>query len=318
MKLANLDGRTVIVTAGGVVDLETASHRRFPAHPDAALTRIPEIRDWLAAARPTPDASLTLADLEADPTRLGPPVTRPGQILAVGLNYRAHGAETGLGVPDAPLVFAKFPSSVAGPAEDIPLPTATCDWEIELVVVLARGGRDIPAHQALDHVAGFCVGQDISERTGQMAGTPPQFSLAKSHRAFSPIGPWVTTLDELDDPADLVLTCALDKEIVQSGRTRDLVFDVPALISHVSGVVELRPGDLLFTGTPAGVGFSRSPARYLNPGNVLRSTIEGLGTLTNTCVRAEPSALGLPAVPALQPPPGSGARPLSAEVPRCS
>ncbi|MEU9449911.1 fumarylacetoacetate hydrolase family protein [Streptomyces sp. NPDC048277] len=284
MKLANLGGRAVIVTTGGVIDLETASHGRFPAHPDSALTLIPEIRDWLATARPAPDTSTTLIDLAADATRLGPPVTAPGQIFAIGLNYRAHGTETGLGVPDAPLVFTKFPSSVAGPAEDIPLPTTTCDWEIELVVVLARGGRDIPAHKALDHVAGFCVGQDISERTGQLAGTPPQFSLAKSHRAFSPIGPWITTLDELDDPTDLTLTCTLDNETVQSGRTRDLVFDIPALISHLSGVVELRPGDLLFTGTPCGVGFSRAPARYLSPGNVLRSTIEGLGTLANTCV----------------------------------
>ncbi|MFD4504230.1 fumarylacetoacetate hydrolase family protein [Streptomyces sp. NPDC058457] len=283
MKLANLDGRAVVVTADGVIDLEAASRGRFPALPDAALTRIPEIRDWLATARPAVDASVTLASLEADATRLGPPVTAPGQIFAVGLNYREHGAETGLGIPDSPLVFTKFPSSLAGPAEDIPLPTATCDWEIELVVVLALGGRDIPADKAFDHIAGFCVGQDISERTSQMAGTPPQFSLAKSHRAFSPIGPWITTPDELDEPTDLALTCTLDEETVQSGRTRDLIFDIPTLIGHLSGVVELRTGDLVFTGTPSGVGFSRDPARYLTKGNVLRSTIEGLGTLTNTC-----------------------------------
>ncbi|WP_105967762.1 fumarylacetoacetate hydrolase family protein [Streptomyces geranii] len=282
MKLANLDGRATVVTPEGVIDLETASGGRFPARPDSAVARIFEIRDWLAATRPAPDPTTTQAMLETDATRLGPPVTSPAQVFAVGLNYRDHSAETGLAVPDVPLVFTKFPSSLAGPAADIPLPTPTCDWEIELVVVIAEGGRDIPAQKALDHVAGCCVGQDISERTGQMAGTAPQFSLAKSHRAFSPIGPWITTLDEAD-PADLGLTCTLDGQTVQSGRTRDLIFDVPTLISHLSGICELTPGDLIFTGTPAGVGFSRTPARYLTTGSVLRSTIEGLGSLTNPC-----------------------------------
>ncbi|MCG7206612.1 fumarylacetoacetate hydrolase family protein [Streptomyces arenae] len=284
MKLANLDGRAAVLTAQGAVDVESASDGRFPSHPDAALRHLAEIRDWVGAAGPRADPASALAALEADPSRLGPPVTAPGQIFAVGLNYLDHSTETGLVVPDAPLVFTKFPSSLAGPGDDIPLPTPTCDWEIELVLVVAEGGRDIPPSKALDHIAGFCVGQDISERAAQMAGATPQFSLAKSHRAFIPIGPWLTTPDELDGPHDLRLTCTLDGETVQSGHTRDMIFDIPALISHLSGVCELRPADLIFTGTPAGAGFSRTPARYLTPGSVLRSTIDGLGTLANTCV----------------------------------
>lgn len=290
MKLANLDGRAVVITEEGVIDVAAASDGRFPSSPDACVAHIAQIRDWLAADRPVTDPTATLATLQADATRLGPPVTAPSQIFAVGLNYRDHGTETGLALPDAPLVFTKFPSSLAGPAADIPLPTATCDWEVELVVVLADGGRDIPVDQALDHVAGFCVGQDISERTSQLAGTPPQFSLAKSHPAFTPIGPWITTLDELHDPADLTLTCTLDGDAVQRGRTRDLIFDIPTLISHLSAVCELRPADLIFTGTPSGVGYARTPARYLTPGSTLRSTITGLGELRNRCTTPRPKA----------------------------
>ncbi|MCD7445615.1 fumarylacetoacetate hydrolase family protein [Streptomyces sp. NPDC021056] len=283
MKLANLDGRAVVVTPEGVIDLHTASGGHFSASPDAVVSRIREIRRWLAATRPEPDTRTTLATLKADASRLGPPVTDPRQIFAIGLNYVDHTAETDTPVPEAPLVFTKFPSSLAGPAAKIPLPTDTCDWELELVVVIGEGGRDIPADKAFDHVAGFCVGQDISERTKQLSGTPPQFGLGKSHKAFSPIGPWLTTLDELDDPSDLALSSTYDGDTVQKGRTRDLIFDIPTLISYLSGVCELLPADLIFTGTPSGVGLACKPPRFMAPGGVLCSTIEGLGTMTNTC-----------------------------------
>ena len=202
----------------------------------------------------------------------------------MGLNYADHGADTGLAVPAEPLVFAKFASSITGPGDEIPLPTETSDWEVELVVVIGEGGRDIPAGRALERVAGFCIGQDISERHSQMAGTPPQFSLAKSHRAFSPIGPWLTTLDELSDPHDLAISASIGDETVQEARTSDMIFNVPVLVGHLSTVCELLPGDLIFTGTPAGVGFSRTPQRFLASGNLLRSSIEGLGELRNPCV----------------------------------
>ncbi|MBF6065355.1 fumarylacetoacetate hydrolase family protein [Nocardia terpenica] len=286
MKLANLDGRATLVTDTGIIDLASASDGVLPSDPDRAVADLPRIRAWLTDRRPRVNPRLTSADLLADLSRLGPPVQAPRQIFAVGLNYADHSAETGLTLPEKPLVFTKFASSLTGPGNAIPLPTTTCDWEVELVAVLGTGGRDISAAHALDHVAGFCIGQDISERRSQMAGAPPQFSLAKSHAGFSPLGPWLTTLDELDHPDDLAIEATLDGETVQSSRTAHMLFDVTALIGHLSSICELFPGDLIFTGTPAGVGYSRTPARYLTPGNTLRSTIEGLGELRNPCIAA--------------------------------
>lgn len=286
MKLANLDGRATLVTDTGIIDLANASDGVLPSDPDQAVAHMRQIRAWFSGNRPHVDARVTGAQLLADLTRLGPPVRAPRQIFAVGLNYADHSDETGLALPENPLVFTKFASAITGPGDMIPLPTGTCDWEVELVAAIGVGGRHIAAEQALDHVAGFCIGQDISERRSQMTGTPPQFSLAKSYERFAPIGPWLTTLDELDDPNDLAIETVLDGETVQSGRTKQMIFDVAALVSHLSGICELFPGDLIFTGTPAGVGYSRTPARFLAPGNMLRSTIEGLGELRNPCTVA--------------------------------
>ncbi|WP_433756723.1 fumarylacetoacetate hydrolase family protein [Nocardia sp. CA-135398] len=271
------------------MDIADASGGRFPSNPDQALACLTDIHTWYRSTGPIPDDEHTIDTLASDPSPLGPPVTNPGQIFAVGLNYADHSQETGLTVPDEPLIFTKFASSIAGPAHAIPLPTETCDWEVELVVVIGSPGRDIAAENAARHIAGFCVGQDISERKAQMAGSPAQFSLAKSHQAFTPIGPWITTLDELATPYDLAITASIDGETVQSARTSDMIFDIPTLISHLSKVCELRTGDLIFTGTPAGVGYSRNPARYLRPGNLLTSKIEGLGVLRNAVTVAQNS-----------------------------
>jgi 2-keto-4-pentenoate hydratase/2-oxohepta-3-ene-1,7-dioic acid hydratase in catechol pathway len=286
MKLANLAGRAVLITPDGIVDLAKASGGSLPSQPDAAIANLDDIRTFYATAQPEPNVTLTEADLLEDLSLLGPPATAPRQIFAVGLNYADHSTETGLAVPDQPLIFTKFASSLAGPGSTIPLPAPTCDWEIELVTVIGHGGRNITPEAAMSHVAGYCVGQDISERTSQMEGTPPQFSLAKSHRGFSPIGPWITTLDELSDPNDLAITTTLDDEIVQHARTGDMIFTVEDLVSHLSGVCELMPGDLIFTGTPSGVGYSRTPPRYLTPGTIVHSAIDGLGQLRNRCTAA--------------------------------
>ncbi|WP_225728340.1 MULTISPECIES: fumarylacetoacetate hydrolase family protein [unclassified Nocardia] len=286
MKLANLDGRATIVTDTGIIDLADASDGVLPSDPDRAIAQLRQILTWYRGQRPHADRRLTSADLLADLSRLGPPVPAPRQIFAVGLNYADHSAETGLTMPEEPLVFTKFASAITGPGNVIPLPTATCDWEVELVAVIGTAGRDIHADHALDHIAGFCIGQDISERRSQMSGTPPQFSLAKSHAGFAPIGPWLTTLDELENPDDLAIEATIDGEIVQSARTEQMLFDVTALVIHLSSICELFPGDLIFTGTPAGVGYSRTPARFLNPGDILRSAIEGLGELRNPCETA--------------------------------
>ena len=184
------------------------------------------------------------------------------------------------------MVFTKFPSCLAGPRADVVLSSAWVDWEAELVVVIGRGGRRIPEAHALEHVAGYCAGQDISDRRLQFADVPPQFSLGKSIDTFGPLGPAVVTLDAFRDPNDLALTCDVAGERMQDARTSDMIFAVPALIAFLSGLCTLDPGDVIFTGTPAGVGSTRDPRRYLKEGEVLVTTIEGIGTLTNRCVGA--------------------------------
>jgi len=184
------------------------------------------------------------------------------------------------------MVFTKFPSCLVGPRADVALSSATVDWEVELVVVMGRRARRVPAEQALGYIAGYCVGQDVSDRRLQFADKPPQFSLGKSLDTFGPCGPAIVTLDALRDPNDLAIRCDIDGVVMQDGRTSDMIFSVPELIAFLSARLPLEAGDLIFTGTPAGVGSTRSPRRYLQPGEVVTSSIEGLGSLVNRCVAA--------------------------------
>ena len=202
----------------------------------------------------------------------------PRQVFGIGLNYRSHAAESGMDLPTVPATFTKFPACITGPFAEVELPNGTVDWEVELVVVVGRRADRVAAADAWSHVAGLTVGQDLSDRTLQFAAGG-QFSLGKSHRGFAPLGPWVVTPDELDDPDDLALGCSIDGETVQDARTSDLVFGVSQLIAELSAVVPLLPGDIIFTGTPGGVGFTRQPPRFLQPGETLESWIEGIGTI---------------------------------------
>ncbi|MFI5045005.1 MAG: fumarylacetoacetate hydrolase family protein, partial [Acidimicrobiales bacterium] len=210
------------------------------------------------------------------------PVPRPRQVFAIGLNYRTHAEESGMAVPDVPATFTKFPASLSGPFDDIEIVGTTVDWEVELVVVIGRRADRVGEADAWDHIAGLTVGQDISDRTLQFAAGA-QFSLGKSRRGFGPMGPWVVTTDELDNPDDLGLGCSVDGETVQDARTSDLIFNVPRLIAELSAVLPLLPGDVIFTGTPAGIGATRDPARFLQPGQVLETWVEGIGTIRNMC-----------------------------------
>jgi 2-keto-4-pentenoate hydratase/2-oxohepta-3-ene-1,7-dioic acid hydratase in catechol pathway len=203
-------------------------------------------------------------------------------VFAIGLNYRSHATESGMAVPTVPATFTKFPASLAGPFDEIELGGDTVDWEVELVAVIGRRADRVAERDGWDHVAGLTVGQDISDRTLQFAAGA-QFSLGKSRRGFGPMGPWVVSLDEFDDHDDLALGCSVDGETMQDSRTVDLVFGVPRLVAELSGVVPLLPGDVIFTGTPGGVGFTRDPARFLRPGQVLETWIEGIGTIRNRC-----------------------------------
>ena len=283
MRIANLSGRLVLVTADGAhaTDVGRASDGRFGPDPQAVYDDWPAFVAWAAAADHGTAQPFRAEDL-------GPPAPAPRQILAIGLNYREHAAESGFAVPDAPTVmFTKWVSCLSGPVTDVVLPPGGhTDWEVELVAVIGRHTRDVPAEQAWDHIAGLTVGQDLSERIGQAAGPSPQFSLAKSLPGFGPTGPWLTTTDELRNRDDLELSCTINGELMQKGRTRDLIFSVPALVAALSRRIPLLPGDLLFTGTPAGVGLGRTPQRFLAPGDELISTIEGLGELRQQFVVA--------------------------------
>jgi 2,4-diketo-3-deoxy-L-fuconate hydrolase len=284
MKLANVEGRACIITDDGGIDLAAGSSGMFSSLVDDAIPVLDEVRAWFDETNPALDPALSTAVLQDALERLGPPVTRPVQVFAIGLNYADHADETGMQLPEQPMVFTKWTSSLAGPGAVVSLPADTVDWEVELVAVIGRGGRDIAAKNAFDHVAGFCIGQDISERRMQMVSTPAQFSLAKSLQNFSPIGPWLTTLDEISDPMDLAIGCRRDDEVLQQSRTSSLIFDVPTLIEYLSARIELMPGDIIFTGTPDGVGVGRRPRVFIEPGWTITSQIEGLGEMRTAFV----------------------------------
>ncbi|MFC8452101.1 fumarylacetoacetate hydrolase family protein [Kitasatospora sp. NPDC057223] len=287
MRLANINGRLALRHAGGYLDVETASGGRYGPDPQAPFA------DWDAFAR-WADEHLRSGRADradgaepAEDTLWGPPVPRPAQVFAVGLNYRDHVAESGLQIPAEPAVFTKFPTSLTGHGQAVTLPEGLVDWEAELVLVIGRHCHRATRETAWSHIAGVTVGQDLSERRLQLTGPAPQFSLAKSYPGFGPTGPELVTADELDDPDDLELGCMLENgEVLQKSRTSNMIFDVRELIVRLSAVCPLLPGDLVFTGTPAGVGGARTPQKFLAPGDTLVTWIEGVGTLrTPTAAR---------------------------------
>ena len=279
MRIANISGRLHLVRDRGVLDVERASNGRLPADPGSAYARWSELLAW-AAAQPDELFTETL-----DPAKLEAPSPAPRQVFVLGTNYRHHALELGWPIPEVPMVFTKFPSSVAGPNAQVGVTGPRVDWEVELVVVIGSGGHRIAADDAWSAVAGFTIGQDVSDRDVQRRPeTFPQFGLGKSFPGFAPIGPVVVTRDEIGDPHDLGMRCWVNGELKQDGRTDDLVFSIPDLIEYLSGVVTLLPGDLIFTGTPSGVGSSQKPPRYLNPGDTVRSWIENIGEMTTAFV----------------------------------
>ncbi len=285
MRIATFDQRAVIVTDEGLIDVADASAGRFSSSTDDLVGRLDELGEWFAASGVEPTWDLDPDVVARDP-RLGPVVSRPSQIFGIGLNYRRHAIEMGMTPPTTPLVFTKFASSLAGATASVTLPSTHTDWEAELVVVIGARARHVAARDALRYVAGYCVGQDFSDRDLQMSGTPPQFSLGKSHENFSPIGPWLTTPDECANPDDLRITCDVNDVRYQDSSTEDMVTNVAGLIAYLSSVCEIRAGDVIFTGSPAGVGQGHTPPVFLTPGDVVTSTILGLGSLRNVTSNA--------------------------------
>jgi 2-keto-4-pentenoate hydratase/2-oxohepta-3-ene-1,7-dioic acid hydratase in catechol pathway len=283
MRLANLEGRSTIVTDLGLIDVATSSQGAFSISVDKCVSQLDKLQRWYESAQPSIGEAVTPSELYGD-RRLGPVVTNPQQIFAIGVNYRHHAEEMNRPLPEEPMVFTKFLSALCGPNAELPVPSDTTDFEVELVAIIGATARNLSEEDALSAVAGYCVGQDFSERTLQMKGSPSQFSLAKSHRNFMPIGPWLTTSDEIADVTKLSIGCRVNDVQFQESTTDDMVFSVAQLVSYLSYVVELRSGDVIFTGSPHGVGVARRPPVFLKPGDRVVSEIQGLGRLENLAV----------------------------------
>jgi 2,4-diketo-3-deoxy-L-fuconate hydrolase len=229
----------------------------------------------LAKLRHLDAATLPLA---AQGARIGPCVARVGKFVCIGLNYADHAAESGAKVPAEPVIFNKWTSAIVGPDDDVQIPRGSLktDWEVELGVVIGEPGRYIEESAALGHVAGYCVINDVSEREHQLerGGT---WDKGKGHDTFGPIGPWLVTTDEVPDPQALRLWLEVDGQRQQDGTTANMVYGVRFLVSYVSRFMSLQPGDIISTGTPAGVGLGKKPPVFLRAGQVIRLGVEGLG-----------------------------------------
>ena len=283
MRIGNLSGRLTLFTTAGAVDVEKASHGQFGPDPQPVFQRWDEFVGW---ARGLDTVTGPGDAVVYDPADLGPPIPAPPQVFAVAANYHPDAANPDFPKPATfPPTFTKFRSALSGPVTTVVIPPGGhVDWEVELVAVLGRRTHQVAAADAWSHVAGLTAGQDLSERITQLAGTSPQFSLGKSYPGFAPIGPWLVTVDEFADPDDIELHCAIDGQPVQHGSTRNYLLSVPELIAGLSRITCLLPGDIIFCGTPPGVGQSRTPPRFLQPGEQLVSHVAGIGELRQTFV----------------------------------
>jgi len=220
-------------------------------------------------------------------SRIGPCVAGIGKFICIGLNYADHAAETGKSVPPEPVVFMKATSAVCGPHDDIEIPRGSqkSDWEVELGVVIGKRAKYVSEAEALDHVAGYCTVNDVSEREFQLE-RGGQWTKGKSCDNFNPLGPWLSTTDEISDPQNLSMTLSVNGARVQNGSTSTMIFDVAFLVHYLSQFMTLEAGDLISTGTPPGVGLGMKPARYLKAGDVVDVSIEGLGSQRQVCIDA--------------------------------
>lgn len=282
MRIYNVGGRLSLAVDGGAVDVEDASRGRFGPDVQGVYDRWADFCLWASGFEGT-------STLDIDESRLGPPVPRPPQVFGIGLNYRTHAAEAGLALPERPMVFTKFPASITGPVGAIIRPIGSVDFETELVAVIGRRAEYVPAARAWDYVAGFTAGQDLSERELQTSGPPPQqYNMGKSYRGFAPIGPALVTLDEFADPGDLELGCLVNGRQMQKARTADMIFSIPRLVEFLSRILPLLPGDLIFTGTPSGIGWARKPPELLQVGDELVTWVEGIGEMRHRFVAPPP------------------------------
>jgi 2,4-diketo-3-deoxy-L-fuconate hydrolase len=275
MRVAVVGGRTVLVIADQVVDAGRASGGAIPAEPAAMFAAWPDLQ---RLARDLQDADAYPA---LDTAALELPIPIPLQAFGIGVNYADHAGEAAMDLPATPMVFPKFPSCIGGPNDEVLIGSDTVDWEAELVVLIGAECFQVSVAEALTVIAGYTIGQDLSDRAVQFeGGANPQFGLGKSAPGFGPVGPWIVSADEFGRELRLGIRCEISGVEKQSSNTEHLIFDVPHIVSYLSQRVRLRAGDVIFTGTPAGVGWGRTPKEYLAAGDQIVTTIDGIGTLT--------------------------------------
>jgi 2-keto-4-pentenoate hydratase/2-oxohepta-3-ene-1,7-dioic acid hydratase in catechol pathway len=245
----------------------------------------PGTRDAVERAARAPNVER----LPADKVKFLPPVPDPRKIICLGLNYRDHAAESGAPIPRDPVLFSKYATAMIGHEDAIVLPALSheVDYEAELVIVVGKGGRHIKEADAMSHVAGYTIGHDVSARDWQLKKDGKQWMVGKTFDTFAPVGPVLVTADEIPDPHQLAIKLRLNGKTMQDSNTSQMIFPVPAVLAYLSTVFTLEPGDLIFTGTPPGVGFARKPPVYLKDGDVVEVEIEKLGVLRNRVVQAK-------------------------------
>ena len=252
---------------------------------DLSRSGFATVLDVITGGKP---ASMAAERIPLDHVKLHAPLVNPPRVFAIGLNYRDHAKESGMAIPTTPVVFFKLTTAIIGPGDPIVLPRNSTqpDYEAEFAFVIGKGGYRIPASAWREHVYGYTIVNDVSARDVQFAST--QWSMSKSFPTFCPMGPVIVTADEIADPHALDISLTINHEKLQSSNTRELVFNIPALVEYISSITPLLPGDVISTGTPPGVGLARKPPRWLKPGDTVTVTVQGLGSLTNPVI-AEPS-----------------------------
>jgi 2-keto-4-pentenoate hydratase/2-oxohepta-3-ene-1,7-dioic acid hydratase in catechol pathway len=282
MRLATIETwagpRAALQVDDGFVDIH-ATEANVPGNLRQILEAGPDVFNAIAQLARRPKA----AKVPADQVKLHAPIVDPRKIICVGLNYKDHAAESGSPIPKEPILFSKYATALIGHGETIVLPKVSqeVDYEAELVIAVGKKGRHLTPQNAIEHVAGYSVGHDVSARDWQLRKDGKQWMIGKSFDTFAPVGPVLVTKDEVQDPLNLPIRLRLNNQVMQNSNTRQMIFGVTELLVYLSQVFTLEPGDLIFTGTPPGVGMARQPPVYLKDGDVVEVEIEGLGLLRN-------------------------------------
>ena len=276
-RLANVGGKSALIHGNSYYDINSISQGEITSDPSYILDSLDDLHDLSSKIDNFEPTGLIENSL------LGAPVTNSRNCYAVGLNYRAHAEESGMEIPPFPMVFTKHTSCIVGPFDNIEMRSDIVDYEAELVLVIGKKGKNISKENAWDHVAGLTVGQDISDRAVQFHATPAQFNLGKSFDTFGPIGPYLVSPDSVANKNAVHLECHINNELRQESSTDDLIFTVPDIISYISEFLTLNTGDLIFTGTPSGVGATQG--KLLKDGDIITTSIKEIGTIKNKCIR---------------------------------